>query len=148
MFRMETEVDKERHAVLGERLGAANSDRSPVMRALRTSPLGEEVPLHVWLLDDTTGELAGGLAGRTWARWLHVDLLWVDDRNRGARLGSRLLAEAERVARTERDCARARLETWDFQAPDFYRKQGYQVVGEIMDYPPGVTEYILIKTLT
>ncbi|MGW6241964.1 GNAT family N-acetyltransferase [Streptomyces sp. NPDC055094] len=148
MFRMETEVDNERHAALGERLGAANSHRSPVLRALRTSPLGEEVPLHVWLLDDTTDELAGGLAGRTWARWLHVDLLWVDDRHRGGRLGSRLLAEAERVARTERACARARLETWDFQAPDFYRKQGYQVVGEVTDYPPGVTEYILIKSLT
>ncbi|MFD5032452.1 GNAT family N-acetyltransferase [Streptomyces sp. NPDC058405] len=147
MFRMETEVDKERRAVLGERLGTANSDRSPVMRALRDSPMGEEVPLHVWLFEESTGELAGGLTGRTWARWLHVDLLWVDDRHRGARLGSRLLAEAERLALKERGCARSRLETWDFQAPGFYQKQGYEIAGQVADYPPGVTEYILIKSL-
>ncbi|MEU3184361.1 N-acetyltransferase [Streptomyces sp. NPDC006923] len=147
MFRMETEVDKEWRSVLGERLREANADRSPVMRALRDGPMGEEVPLHVWLLDDSSGELAGGLTGRTWARWLHVDLLWVDERHRGAGLGTRLLAEAERVARAERGCARARLETWDFQAPVFYRRHGYEIAGQVPDYPPGVTEYILVKTL-
>jgi ribosomal protein S18 acetylase RimI-like enzyme len=148
MFRIETEVDKERRTELGERLRETNVERSPVMRALRESPLGKEEPLHVWLLEEATGAVAGGLVGRTWARWLHVDLLWVDPGHRGAALGSRLLAEAERVARDERDCARARLETWDFQAPGFYRKQGYEVAGEVTDYPPGVTEYILIKSLS
>ncbi|MET9483369.1 GNAT family N-acetyltransferase [Streptomyces sp. NPDC006638] len=147
MFRIETEVDKERRTELGERLRETNVERSPVMRTLRDSPLGREEPLQVWLLEEATGALAGGLVGRTWARWLHVDLLWVDPSHRGAALGSRLLAEAERVARDERDCARARLETWDFQAPGFYRKQGYEVAGEVTDYPPGVTEYILVKSL-
>ncbi|QIQ04433.1 GNAT family N-acetyltransferase [Streptomyces liangshanensis] len=148
MFRIETEVDKERRTELGERLRETNVERSPVMRTLRDSPLGREEPLQVWLLEEATGALAGGLVGRTWARWLHVDLLWVDPGHRGAALGSRLLGEAERVAREERDCARARLETWDFQAPGFYRKQGYEVVGEVTDYPPGVTEYILVKSLS
>jgi GNAT superfamily N-acetyltransferase len=147
MFRIETEVDKERRSLLGERLRVANDQRSAVMRVLRDSPAGEEVPLQVWLLEESTGALAGGLTGRTWARWLHVDLLWIDDAHRGAGLGSRILAEAERVARTERSCARARLETWDFQAPGFYQKQGYEIVGQVADYPPGVTEYILAKTL-
>lgn len=147
MFRLETGVDKDRRTALGERLRDTNTERSPVLRTLRDSPLGDEVPLHVWLLEESTGALAGGLTGRTWARWLHVDLLWVDDRYRGARLGSRVLAEAERLAR-ERGCARSRLETWDFQAPGFYRKQGYEIAGQVPDYPPGVTEFILVKTLS
>jgi GNAT superfamily N-acetyltransferase len=147
MFRIETEVDKERRSLLRERLQATNDQRSAVMRTLRDSPIGQELPLHVWLMDVSTGELAGGLTGRTWARWLHVDLLWVEDHHRGARLGSRLLAEAERVALTERGCARSRLETWNFQAPGFYQKQGYEIAGQVTDYPPGVTEYILVKTL-
>ncbi|MGW2446634.1 GNAT family N-acetyltransferase, partial [Streptomyces sp. NPDC001675] len=62
-------------------------------------------------------------------------------------LGSRLLARAEHLARTDRACANARLETWDFQAPDFYKKQGYDVVCVIPDYPPGLTEYTLTKRL-
>jgi GNAT superfamily N-acetyltransferase len=147
MFRIETEVDKERRLALGERLRETNTERSEVMRALQDSPLDDEVPLHLWLVEEATGELAGGLTGRTWARWLHVDLLWIDPRHRGARLGARLLREAEHMARTERACARARLETWDFQAPGFYRKYGYEVVGRVDDYPPGVTEYTLVKRL-
>lgn len=83
--------------------------------------------------------------GHTWTTWLHVTYLWVDDRTRGTGLGSRLLAEAERVAREERGCHAARLETWDFQAPGFYKKQGYEVVCVIPDYPPGITEYTLTK---
>ncbi|OIK01617.1 N-acetyltransferase [Streptomyces colonosanans] len=146
MFRIETEVDKERRDLLHTRLRETNTAASPVLRALRGTPNEREVPLHVWALD-AAGELAGGLVGHTWTAWLHVAYLWVDDRHRGAGLGTRLLARAEHVARTERGCAAARLETWDFQAPEFYRKQGYEVVCTIPDYPPGVTEYTLTKHL-
>jgi ribosomal protein S18 acetylase RimI-like enzyme len=146
MFRMETEVDKARRDLLHRRLRDTNTAASPVLRALRGTPDERERPLHVWLLDEA-GELAGGLVGHTWTSWLHVTYLWVDERWRGAGLGSRLLAEAETVARTERGCTAARLETWDFQAPGFYRKQGYEVVCVIPDYPPGITEYTLTKRL-
>ncbi len=97
---------------------------------------------------DAAGGLAGGLVGHTWAGWLHVQYLWVDERHRGAGLGSRLLAEAERSAREERGCAAVRLETWDFQAPEFYKRQGYDVVCVIPDYPPGITEFTLTKRLS
>ncbi|MEY2245898.1 GNAT family N-acetyltransferase [Streptomyces sp. BF23-18] len=144
MFRIETGDDKERRDLLRRRLLDANTAASPVLRALRGTPGERELPLQVWALDED-GTLAGGLVGHTWTTWLHVTYLWVDDRTRGTGLGSRLLAEAERVAREERGCHAARLETWDFQAPDFYRKQGYEVVAVIPDYPPGITEYTLTK---
>jgi GNAT superfamily N-acetyltransferase len=146
MFRIETEVDKERRDLLRSRLRESNTAASPVLRALRGTPAEREVPLHVWALDDSGG-LAGGLVGHTWAGWLHVTYLWVDGRHRGTGLGGRLLATAERIARVERRCVAARLETWDFQAPEFYKKQGYEVVCVIPDYPPGVTEYTLTKKL-
>lgn len=146
MFRLETEVDRERRTLLSGRLRDDNRAVSPALRALLSTSAEHEVPLEVWALDEQ-GAVAGGLTGRTWAYWLHVDLLWVDARHRGSGLGSQLLAEAERVARTERACTRSRLETWDFQAPDFYRKQGYEEIGRVEDYPPGVTEFILTKRL-
>ncbi|MCH0564296.1 MULTISPECIES: N-acetyltransferase [unclassified Streptomyces] len=146
MFRIEAEVSKERRDLLHARLRDTNTAASPVLRALRGTVGARELPLHVWALDGTDG-LSGGLVGHTWATWLHVTYLWVDERHRGAGLGSRLLAAAERLAREERDCRNVRLETWDFQAPGFYRKQGYEVVGMIEDYPPGVTEYTLTKRL-
>ena len=146
MFRIETEVDNERRDLLRSRLLETNTAASPVLRALRGTPREREVPLHVWALDPA-GDLAGGAVCHTWADWLHVTYLWVDGRHRGAGLGSRLLATAERVAREERACVAARLETWDFQAPEFYKKQGYDVVCVIPDYPPGLTEYTLTKNL-
>ncbi|MFJ7966101.1 GNAT family N-acetyltransferase [Streptomyces sp. NPDC096324] len=143
MFRIETGDDKERRDLLRRRLLDTNTAASPVLRALRGTPAERELPLHVWALDEA-GALAGGLAGHTWTTWLHVTYLWVDDRHRGTGLGTRLLARAERTA-TERGCHAARLETWDFQAPDFYRRHGYEVVSVIPDYPPGITEYTLTK---
>ncbi|MEU0027979.1 GNAT family N-acetyltransferase [Streptomyces sp. NPDC006335] len=147
MFRLETEVDKARQDLLRKRLRDANTAASPVLRALRGTPGERELPLHVWALDDS-GALAGGLVGHTWTNWLHVTYLWVDGQHRGARLGSQLLARAERLARRGRGCTAARVETWDFQAPEFYKKQGYEVVCVIPDYPPGITEYTLTKRLT
>lgn len=146
MFRIETEVDKARRDLLRSRLLDANTAASPVLAALRGTPAERELPLHVWALD-RTGEPAGGLVGHTWTTWLHVTYLWVDERHRGSGLGSRLLAEAERIAHQDRGCRSARLETWDFQAPEFYKKHGYEVVCVIPDYPPGITEYTLTKRL-
>jgi GNAT superfamily N-acetyltransferase len=146
MFRLETEVDKSRHDLLRRRLLDTNTAASPVLRALRGTPGERERPLQVWALDES-GALAGGLVGHTWTTWLQVTYLWVDERHRGARLGSQLLAHAERTARDERGCTAVRLETWDFQAPGFYKKQGYEVVCVIPDYPPGITEYTLTKRL-
>ncbi|EKX65783.1 N-acetyltransferase [Streptomyces ipomoeae] len=145
MFRIETEVDRERSQLLRSRLRATNTAASPTLRALRGTPGERELPLHVWAMD-AAGELAGGLVGHTWTTWLHVTYLWVDEPHRGAGLGSRLLSEAEHLA-TTRGCQSSRLETWDFQAPEFYKKLGYEVVCAIPDYPPGITEYTLTKRL-
>ncbi|MFH8221678.1 GNAT family N-acetyltransferase [Streptomyces sp. NPDC018057] len=146
MFRIEAEVDKERRDLLRSRLRDANTAASSMLAALRTSPTAHELPLHLWAMDES-GALAGGLVGHTWATWLHITYLWVDDRHRGAGLGSHLLRRAERIARDQRDCSAARLETWDFQAPGFYRRHGYKVICALPDYPPGITEYTLVKPL-
>ncbi|MFE9171407.1 GNAT family N-acetyltransferase [Streptomyces kebangsaanensis] len=146
MFRIEAEVDKERRDLLRSRLRDTNTAASPVLAALRRTPAAREVPLHIWA-SHGSGTLAGGLVGHTWASWLHVTHLWVDAPHRGAGLGSRLLGRAERIARDKRGCTAVRLETWDFQAPDFYRRHGYEVVCVIPDYPPGITEYTLTKRL-
>ncbi|WP_286260049.1 GNAT family N-acetyltransferase [Streptomyces graminofaciens] len=147
MFRIETEVDKVRAQLLRSRLRDSDTAASPILRSLRGTPAEREAPLQVWALDGAGG-LVGGLVGHTWAGWLHVTCLWVDERHRGAGLGSQLLSEAERLAVAERGCRAARLETWDFQAPEFYQRLGYEVVCVIPDYPPGITEYTLTKKLS
>ena len=65
---------------------------------------------------------------------------------RGRGEGARLLAEAERIAR-EKDCLYVKLHTFDFQAKPFYKRHGYEVIGETQDFPPGHTQYLMKKTL-
>jgi len=93
------------------------------------------------------GTLVGGLVGEFGWRWLHVDLLWVAEHERGQGLGSRLLALAEHEAR-RRECVGSYLDSFEFQAPAFYQKHGYEIFGVLDGYPPGSRQSYLSKRLS
>jgi len=103
-------------------------------------------PLAVVLEDAPGGRLIGGLWGETYYDWMFVELLFVPEPWRGEGLGARLLAAAEDVAR-ERGCRHAWLDSYSFQAPAFYLKQGYEVFGTLPDYPRGMERLFLCKRL-
>lgn len=92
------------------------------------------------------GDVLGGLLGYVWAGWLHVTYLWLAEPARGAGFGARLIGAAEAYAK-KRGAIGSTLETFSFQARPFYEGLGYQVCGEIDDYPPGHTKFILKKAL-
>jgi 8-oxo-dGTP pyrophosphatase MutT (NUDIX family) len=91
------------------------------------------------------GEIMAGLVGSTYAGWLFVADLWVhaDLRRRG--IGSQLLALAEERA-VALGCHSAMLDTFSFQAPDFYPRFGYLTYGTL-DYPPDHQRIFLRKQL-
>ncbi len=91
-------------------------------------------------------EVAGGVLGEIYWGWLHVDLLWVEEELRGRGYGHRLLTRLETEAR-QRGAKHAYLDTFSFQAPDFYKGHGYQVFGELPEFPPGHQRYFLTKQL-
>ena len=91
-------------------------------------------------------EVVGGVIGATYWDWFYIDLLWVRDEFRGRGYGRRLLTAAEDEAR-RRGATGAYLDTFSFQAPDFYKREGYQVFGELHDFPPGHQRYFLEKRL-
>ena len=92
-------------------------------------------------------QVAGGVIAITYWNWLYIDLMWIKEDLRGLGYGSRLLALAEAEART-RGAQHAYLDTFSFQAPEFYKKQGYQVFGELRDFPLGHQRYFLKKELS
>ena len=91
-------------------------------------------------------EIVGGVIGETYWDWLYINLLWVKDEFRGRGYGQRLLTLAEDEAR-QRGMKNAYLDTFSFQAPGFYKKYGYQVFGELQDFPPGHQRYFFTKQL-
>jgi GNAT superfamily N-acetyltransferase len=91
-------------------------------------------------------EIVGGVLGEIYWDWLYIDLLWVKDDLRGRGYGHRLLTHAEDEAR-QRGAKNAFLDTFSFQSPDFYKQHGYQVFGELQDFPPGNQRYFFTKEL-
>jgi ribosomal protein S18 acetylase RimI-like enzyme len=97
-------------------------------------------------LRDESGALFAGIDGFTWGGYAKVDYLWVDESQRGRGLGTALLDAAERAAR-ERGCALLRVDSHSFQAPDFYRRRGYEQFAEIAGTPAGHGEHFFLKHL-
>ena len=91
-------------------------------------------------------EIVGGLIGATYWNWLYIDLMWVKEELRGRGYGHRLLALAEEEGR-KRGARYAYLDTFSFQAPEFYKNRGYQVFGELKNFPTGHQRYFLTKVL-
>ncbi len=109
--------------------------------------VGEDghAPINLVEYDDD-GEIIGGIIGGTYWGWMYVDVLWVHENHRKKGIGSKLLHEAEKEAIC-RGCHHVHLDTMSWQAPEFYQKHGYEVIGVLPDIPKGNQKHLLVKAL-
>jgi GNAT superfamily N-acetyltransferase len=91
-------------------------------------------------------DVVGGVVAAVYWDWLYIDLMWVREELRGRGFGTRLLKLVEDEAR-QRGARHVYLDTFSFQAPEFYKKHGYRLFGELRDFPPGHQRYFLTKQL-
>lgn len=77
---------------------------------------------------------------------LYVHVLFVEMMHRRKGLGSRLLKHVEAEAKAK-GAKLAHLDTFDFQAKDFYLKHDYDIFGILEDCPKGHKRYYLRKNL-
>jgi len=124
---------------------SALMDLMLVYNESKTGPSGF-APLALVLSDPATGDLIGGLWGRTVYDWLIIELLIVPERLRGQGLGTELLRRAEEAARA-RGCIGVYLDSFDFQAPGFYLKHGYEEIGALDSPSYGVKRRFFTKPL-
>ena len=106
----------------------------------------DQRPLAVLVSDPDTGQVVGGLLGRTSFGLLYIDRFFLPERLRKQGLGSRIIKAAEEEG-IQRGCSWAILFTLSFQAPGFYARQGWQVLGRIECDPPGHTRFLMTKRL-
>ena len=92
-------------------------------------------------------EIIGGIIYVCFKPWAYIQLLWVSDDLRGKGYGAKLIKAAEDDAR-RKGSTKAMVDTFSFQAPEFYRKQGYSEVSRIEGYPiEGSSRIWLVKQL-
>jgi ribosomal protein S18 acetylase RimI-like enzyme len=93
---------------------------------------------------DEGGAVVAGITGYVWGECCHVQFLWVHEARRGGGLGTRLLAFAEEEA-ARRGCRQVVLETYTFQAPEFYRRAGYEEMGRVSGHPAPPHEHLFLR---
>ena len=117
-------TESQKSQIIGDLIRSYNRSKREV---------AESEPLNLYVEDDS-GELMAGLVAETFGNWLEIEYLFVKEDLRGQGIGSQLLQRAESEAK-KRNCRFAFVNTYQFQAPAFYQKHGYQKVFTLKDYP-------------
>ena len=117
------------------------------LKQYNNESVGEDghTPLNIVEYDEND-KIIGGIIGGTYWGWMYVDILWVHENHRHKGIGSKLLIEAEKEA-IRRGCHHVHLDTMSWQAPEFYKKLGYEIIGILPDIPNGNQKYLLMKAL-
>jgi GNAT superfamily N-acetyltransferase len=117
------------------------------LRDYAQETIGDNAPLDLhFAARDDAGKLLGGVTGRVSHGILAVNLLALAPDARRIGMGAQLLKTLENAAR-EQGATVARVDTLEFEAPDFYQKQGYEIFGIIGDHV-GRRQFFLSKKLT
>lgn len=124
-------------------------DKGIVEYNLSKVPFPQEkafIPLNR-VIKDKDGNILAGINSLLYC-WncLYVDVLWVKEEFRKEGYGSILLNEVEKIAK-EKGCKLIHLDTFDFQAKDFYIKHGYEVFGILDQCPENHKRYFLKKNI-
>lgn len=130
--------------------GSKKSFGEKVLRKFREYHREQYLPFDhkeiAFAAKDEKGKWVGGLTGRTYWGWLFVNLLWVDKKFRKEGLGTQLLQKAESLAK-KRGCKYVHLDTFTFQAPEFYKKLGFKRFGLLKPFPRGASRYYFYKKI-
>ena len=110
-----------------------------------TTGITDGVLLGVFLRDEAE-RIVAAAAGHTWGGTCELRQVWVAAQARGQGLGRRLMAEVE-AETVRRGCQQLILTTHSFQAPEFYRKLGFELLFELPDYPRGHSQLLFCKRL-
>jgi GNAT superfamily N-acetyltransferase len=104
-----------------------------------------DVEFSIFLKNDE-GKVFGGIQAFLDSESVYIDILWIEKHLQNQGHGTRLLGAAEREA-LNNGCIFSLVDTWDFQAEQFYVKNGYERIGEIKNYWHGHSKIFLRKNL-
>ncbi|CDN73961.1 GNAT family N-acetyltransferase [Elizabethkingia anophelis] len=112
----------------------------------RSVSFEDEINEDVEIVMHDGEKIVGGIIGRSLWGTLEIKRLAVhpDYRNKG--IGSKLIYAAETEAK-KRKCSYLSLNTFSYQAPEFYEKLGFIKIGTEKDFPRGFSRYFYQKKI-
>ncbi len=140
LFKILTSNAEEQDSIL-KHLSAFNRSQLNIQSEKPSS-----LPLNFHIKNN--GVIIGGINANLYflQSILHIDHLFVDETYRGLDLGSKLLNHVEEIAKSK-GARLSHLDTFDFQAKDFYLKQEYEVFGILDDCPKDHQRFYMKKSL-
>jgi ribosomal protein S18 acetylase RimI-like enzyme len=133
---LETEPSREDVRLLDDRLYEFNVQWTGI----------SDGKLLALFLRNKDGAAVGGIYGWTWGETCYVRYLFIPAEMRKQGHGSSLMHAVETEAKARR-CAQIVLQTHDFQAPEFYRRLGFEITGRVDGYPRGHQYLTMMKRL-
>jgi GNAT superfamily N-acetyltransferase len=95
---------------------------------------------------DLSSMVIGGVVGEAYWGWVYFTTVWVHPDHRRKGLASRMLKAAEAEA-ARKGYTQAYLDTFSFQYPDLYLRSGYEIFGQLDDFPAGSKRLFMRKTI-
>lgn len=106
-----------------------------------------EIPSEYSVFAKNRGnEIIGGAKVYVHSQSIYIDILWVAEEHRQKSIGTKILSKVENEA-LKRNIPCSTVDTFDFQAEDFYLKNGYLRIGVIPKFIEGHDRIFLKKEL-
>lgn len=137
-YELSNSTDKESDYISNE---VMHSNNSGVPMAQKKAPI-----LKRYVLKDNDEIIAGINAYIYCWGIMYIDALFVAEAYRHKQLGTYLTNKVEQEAKAL-GTTLSNLTTFDYQAKDFYMKQGYEIFGILENCPPNHNLYFLKKAL-
>ena len=99
-----------------------------------------------FFIRDENKKIIGGCNGAILHDWSYVDQLWISESLRGQGYGTQLMTIAEKYAK-EKNSRFISVNTYDWEAPYFYKKLGFYVEFERYNFDKDSIFYFLRKDL-
>jgi len=114
--------------------------------AFNENIIGERDKAFSIFLKNDSGKVFGGIQAFMDMESIYIDTFWVESALQKQGYGTKLLDAAEKEA-IKNGCIFSLVDTWSFQAEEFYLKSGYERIGELKNYSHGHSKIFLKKIL-
>ena len=101
---------------------------------------------YCFVAEDDEGEIIGAITGRAYYNEVHIGDLVIDSKYRGQNIGSKLVKAVEEEFK-DTGFTKITLTTFGFQAPEFYKKLGYELEFVRKDNDPKLSKYFYLKRI-